>query len=245
MKYDIDGINLNTKSILFSDNDIYLENERQIYEKLKILYAIDIYTLIVHKSKIKKMIRKSLAKRLDIDVSNIRYNNKRKKHEYTLTSGEKIFFDVLSEHLEKPSKDIIEELELKKRHGKCHIQSIVVGISIKDSIIQTGTIIVGNKKVLHSVVEIKNKAGDDIIIDWTRNLEIEKEKYIKLFNFNILSSIKLEEILNDSKFINGLGILTLNYYLTFREQITKDLNRNSFIFSEETNKVKKLSNSKQ
>lgn len=239
MKYDEDGINLNTKSILFSDNDIYLENERQIYEKLKIIYAIDIYTQIVHKNKIKKMIRKSLAKRLDIDVSNIRYNNERKKHEYALTSGEKISFDVLSEHLEKPSKDIIEELESKKRHGKCHIQSIVVGISIKDSIIQTGTIIVGNKKVLHSVVEIKNKAGDDIIIDWTRNLEIEKEKYIKLFNFNILSSIKSEDVHIDKEFIKYLPNFELKPYLTFRNELIRDIDRNKSLFEQSENcKVK-------
>lgn len=239
MKYDKDGIDFNTKNILFSDNNIYLEKEWQNQEKLKILCAIDIYTQIVHKNIVKRLLRKTLARRLGVDLSNIRYDKETKKHEFVLSNSEKITFDVLSEHLEEPSKDIIKELESKKRHGKCHNRSVDSGNSLKDSIIQTGTIIVGNRKVLHSVVEIKNRTGNDIIIDWTRNLVIDKEKYIKLFNFNILSSIKSEDVQRDSEYIKYLPCFGLKAYLTFRDELITNIDKNKFLFEQsESCKVK-------
>lgn len=244
MEYTEYGMNKNTENIILGDHKISIEDDEIIKNTIALL-AIDTYTQIVHRNIIqKKLIKKEQQNRYDINIStnNIKYNKETKKHECTLKNGNIVTFDLISETLEKPSKKVIKELESNERKKKCHLMSVYVALQHEDSIVHTGTIIIGSNKILHSVVEIKTKKGKEFILDWTKNIVMDKDEYIKLFSFNILESIKSEDILNDSKFIKGTEILSLKYYLTFRDEIIKDLNRNSFIFDKETNKVKKLNN---
>ena len=50
MKYDESGINLKTKEILLSDDYLGVDEECEIGENEKILFAIDTYTQMVHKN---------------------------------------------------------------------------------------------------------------------------------------------------------------------------------------------------
>lgn len=239
MKYDESGININTKNILFND-DFYtlLESELGTLEYAKILFAIDTYTRMIHKNIFEKMLLKLEASRFNIDLSKIKYNEDKKQHEYKLENGKIITFDLLSDMLDADKK-ILDELESNKRKRKCHSRSISLGDSTKDSVVLTGTITVGDRKVLHSVVEANNKQNKPVILDWTRNLVIDKESYIKLFKFDILTSVDSKLIFDDLSILKELG-LDVKQYLVFRDELMKDVEKNSQIFySEDQNEFKK------
>lgn len=239
MKYDESGININTKNILFND-DFYtlLESEFGSLEYAKILFAIDTYTRMVHKNIFEKMLLKLQAGRFKIDLSKIKYNEDKKQQEYKLENGETITFDLLSDQLDADKK-ILNELESNKRKRQCHSRSIDVGNQIENSAVLTGTITVGNCKVLHSVVEIINKQNKPVILDWTRNLVIDKESYIKLFKFDILTSVDSKLIFDDLNILKELKF-DVKQYLVFRDELMKDVEKNSQIFySEDESELKR------
>ena len=237
MKYDSDGINLNTKNILVNDPgeivEVYKDNS-------KILREIEIYLLMTHKNLSKSHLTKLLK---NIVMNNVHYNKKKKNHEYLLDNGEIISFDLLSDHIIEAPKDLINELKTLNRKGNCHLKAVELCNSFENSIVQTGIITIGKVQYLHSVIQFKDENGNDIIIDYTRDLWIDKSEYIKLFNFEILSSIKSDDIFEDAKLLKELSPFSLKVYLTFRDELMKDINKNKFIFEQEEYKVKTLSKS--
>ena len=75
---------------------------------------------------------------------------------------------------------------------------------LPNSKILTGIIKLESEYILHSVLEIKDKDSKKIkIIDWTRNLVIEKELYLKIFEFHILEEIEINYL--DAS-IRGIGM---------------------------------------
>lgn len=238
MKYDKDGINLNTRHILFSDENPIPEEEYCSLDNLVTLRTIEVYTSMYNGFIIKKIFKTLLLKSNGININKIKYSKDKKLFEYVKSSGEVIKFNTISNNLDAP-KEVIKELESSKRCGKCHTRSIEIGISLENSIVHTGTITLGNLRYLHTVIESKDKVGNPVIYDWTKNLIIAKNKYIELFNFKILSSINSDEVLKDTQYIEQLPFLCIKTYLMFKYELLQDLNKNKFLFEQdEIQKVK-------
>ena len=80
---------------------------------------------------------------------------------------------------------------------------------------------------LHSVVELELD-GQVCILDWTKNLIINKKDYIILTGFNKISSISSKDIMKDSDLLNIFDI-SLKTYTLFRDEIVSDLEKNVLI----------------
>ncbi len=239
MKYDRDGINLNTKAVLVTEEKL----KEELYgskEDLKIIRMLELYTQLVHKSIFIRIMVRILARRNNIEISRIKYNKENKNYQYILDDGVIIPFDLISKHIVEAPQSLKKELSSLKRAKKCHERTLEICRSFENSIVHTGLIILGENQYLHTVLEFKDKYGKDIIVDWTRNLWIDKEEYIKLFKFNILESIKSEDISNDAEFLkHHLPNTSLKVYLTFRDELMKDINRNQSIFKQEEKPIVK------
>lgn len=238
MRYDKDGINLNTKYILFSDENPLPKEEYGSINNLVDLRTIEVYTSMYNDFIIKRIFKTLLLKRKGININKIRYNKDKKYYEYVKSNGELIIFDTISNNLIDPPKELIKELESSKRYGKCHMRSVEICSSLEGSIVQTGTITMGNKRYLHTVIESKDKMGNPVILDWTKNLKIGKKEYIELFNFNILSSINSDEIFKDIQDIEQLPSICIKTYLMFKYELLRDLSKNKFLF--EQNEIQKV-----
>lgn len=238
MKYDKDGINLNTKYILFSDEKNIPEEEYGSIDNLVDLCTIEVYTSMYNDFIIKRIFKTLLLKRKGININKIRYDKDKNNYEYVKSNGEVIVFDMISKNLIDPPKEVIKELESSKRYGKCHMRSVETCVSLEDSIVQTGTITLENMRYIHTVIESKDKMGNPLIYDWTKNLIIGKNEYIELFNFKILSSINSDEIFKDIQDIEQLPFISIRTYLMFKYELLRDLSKNKFLF--EQNEIQKV-----
>lgn len=218
-------INNNTYELLFSYFDNLPENESATYENTIALKTIECFTKL-KETNISNELIKIIYERKKIDLSKITYNKEIDMFEYR-DSNRLITFDKLSDHLQE--KDLKEELMSNKRYKKCHERSMHIAPSIKDSRIVTGYIIIGNSKRLHSIIEydIDDKT---IVLDWTSNLYIIKEQYIDLTEFREVSSFRGEKIIDDAKLIQGNIYITKKPYLTFRDELMRDIKKNLPIF---------------
>ena len=147
MKYDKDGINLNTKYILFSDEKNIPEEEYGSIDNLVDLCTIEVYTSMYNDFIIKRIFKTLLLKRKGININKIRYDKDKNNYEYVKSNGEVIVFDMISNNLIDPPKEVIKELESSKRYGKCHMRSVETCVSLEDSIVQTGTITLENMDI--------------------------------------------------------------------------------------------------
>lgn len=222
MKY---GINNNTYNLLFGDYDNLLEEEQVSYESSKAFDTIDRFTKLQEKKIFTKLL-KLFYKNTVIDLDKITFNCQKKQYEYK-NNNLIITFDKLSNFFD--DKDLIKELTSNKRYGKCHIRAIGISQKIEGSRIVTGYITVGNHRVLHSIIEYEHD-GKTIVLDWTKNLKIDKKQYIELTKFVELSSFEGEKFIDDSKIISedlNIGVKT---YVVFRDELIADIQRNPHIF---------------
>ena len=127
-----------------------------------------------------------------------------------------------------------------KRIRKCHELSIDLAKMLTKYFKQSCNVVTGNpryyvnqQKYLHSWVEIEVD-GKTYIIDSTMNTVLEKEAYYMLRHVNeneILSSITGENIIKDEwlygELLNDFDHKT---YLTSRDEIIKDLEKNKHLF---------------
>lgn len=206
-------INNNTYEILFRDYSNLSDREKQPYDKFIVLKKLENFTKEKNDDKIKMF-------------PEIIYNKAKKHYEYR--EGKLIIaFDKISNYTE--NTNLIDELTTNKRNKNCHIGSIYISSVLKNSKIVTGYIIIDSYKVLHSIVEYEI-SGESYIIDYTRNIVMTKKQYIYLTNFTELSSFKGQFFLDDT--LKGLGKLNigLKAYTVFRDEIIKDLEKNSEIF---------------
>ena len=232
-----ESINPNTRKVLNeSFTHIKLDEVNPKYEENdKIINLLNLYTRQKENSLYKKIVNLLLMKEYNISFDDIKYNEDNKNYQYTTKDGKVISFNLISNYIE--GDKIINELISKKRLHKCHQRSMLLSHNIKASKVLTGYIIFKNYKILHSVVETKN-GESKIIYDWTNNLIMDKQEYISLFNFSILSKVAAENILNDISLIKDSQInLSNKEYLVFRDEIMKDFEKNKQLF--EVNNKKK------
>lgn len=220
-----DGINNNTYELLFRDFDNLPENERGTYENAKAFATIDRFTKLQEMNIFTKLL-KIIYKGANIDLSKITYNKETKQFEYR-DNDRVISFDRLSDHFQ--DKDLKKELMSNKRYGECHSKAMNIAPSIKDSRIVTGYVTIGNRKVLHSIIEydVDNKI---VVLDWTRNLHITKEQYIELTKFVELSSFEGRKVIDDIELITGNLNIGVKPYVVFREELMRDIKKNPQIF---------------
>ncbi len=140
--------------------------------------------------------------------------------------------------------DMIEDQEVKKellsleRYGHCHRNSIKIARSLYPEDKQDAFVVGGKIKindldyVYHSWVEV-DKKNHSTVLDYNRNLAMNKEKYYKLFGAKAISKTPIfvmEEaqkiILENAEFIDSLPYLTY-----FGVEIMNDLKKNESILT--------------
>lgn len=205
--YTENGINKNTYKLLFEDIDNYnLKKEEQYSDYYaKILSTLSLYTLYKERNIFKNLLLSIFAYPLNTEY--IIYDEEKKEWIYD-DGNELITFDMLSNHID--NKNIKKKLlTRKKREGYCHKGSIDIGKILKNSRIITGTIQQYNRKILHSVVEISDENNQKNILDYTLNLKISKESYIKLTNFQELNIVESTELENDFEICTNQYLIML------------------------------------
>lgn len=239
LKYDDSGINKNTYDILFSDHENIPEEERTSIENNYIMAVIQLYTSFREKGISSKLLKLAFEKKYKIDFSKIKYNEKIKEYEYEF-NGKVYTFDKYSNKLK--DKNIKKELESKKRYKQCHEKSIEISLALPGAYIVTGYIKENKGKYLHSIVEIEKK-NEKYIIDYTKNIIMPKEQYVKLTSFEELERISdMEYLQYDPKIRNfqNVSSIDLKTYTTFGKDIAKELQKNTFMFEEDDDAEKEL-----
>lgn len=131
-----------------------------------------------------------------------------------------------------------------KRKGDCHFQSILYSrvlnerFGIENDVVTANVYPLANQnKYLHSWNEFE-KNGEKFVLDYTWNAVMNQEGYYGLNHINkIISRISCVEVAKDmtgnvAKQMEALGI-TLKTYVTCRNEIMRDLEKNRDIFEEE------------
>ena len=234
-KYNESGINNNTYNLLFSDYDNIPKEEQPALEKSYIISVIQLYTRFREKSIFSKILKLNFERKYKIDFSKIKFNEENQNYEYEF-QGEVYTFDKLSKKID--NKDIKKELESEKRYKQCHSKSVEIATSLPKAYILTGYIKRYDGKFLHSIVEIEKKDGK-YIIDYTKNIIMPKEQYVKLTGFEELESISDFEYLEYIQKLGNIPDLNIKVVLTFGREIFKELEKNSFLIksNEELEKV--------
>ncbi len=238
-KYDDSGINKNTYDTLFSDHENIPEEERTSIENNYIIAVIQSYTRFREKGIFSKLLKLAFEKKHKIDFSKIKYNEKNKEYEYEF-NGEVYTFEKLSNKLE--NKNIKKELESERRYGQCHEKSLELSMALPESYIVTGYVKANKGKYLHSIVEIEKKS-EKYIIDYTKNIIMPKEQYVKLTSFEELERISDMEYLQHVQKIQdftNVSKIDLKAYTTFGKEIAKELEKNSYMFKEDEKLEKEL-----
>ena len=210
---------------LNSANDLYVI-ERQIYT------AIDSFTLDTSSEKQKKYLLDTLktedfTKSLEYTDSNIKMKT---------VDGIEIKACKLTKIIPVLKED--ENIGNEKRRGNCHSMSIKISKNMGiDNDIVTGYIygFSDKSKYLHSWVEF-NYNDEDLVIDYTLNIIMNKEGYYYIQHAEPLNRISDKSIIEDSKIINKfnkIGAFNIKEYLVFRDEIMKDFEKNKYIFDEE------------
>ena len=108
------------------------------------------------------------------------------------------------------------------------MSNITIGLiarddKINDTLVQIIT--KNNLKYLHTVVE-REIDGINYIYDWTKNLFIKEEDYIKLTHFDVISSCNINDIDKNDPLLNITSLLP---YFVFKNELESDLQRNKKI----------------
>ena len=240
-KYNESGINNNTYKVLFSDYHDIPEEEQPDLEKSYIISVIQLYTRFREKSIFSKILKLNFEKKYKIDFSKSKFNKENQNYEYEF-QGEVYTFDKLSKKIN--DKNIKKELESEKRYRKCHLKSAEIATSLPKSCILTGYVKRYDGKFLHSIVEIEKEDGK-YIIDYTKNIIMPKEQYVKLTEFEELESISDLEYLEYIQRLENIPDLNGKVLLTFGREIFKELEKNSFLIKNDEELEKIIDNIKE
>lgn len=236
-KYNKSGINKNTYELLFSDYDNIPEVEKPPIENSYIITMIQIYTKFREKSIFSKLLKLFFEKKYKVDYSKIKFNEETKSYEYEF-QGEVYTFDKLSDNID--NKKIKKELESDKRYRHCHSKSLDLSLVLPEAYILTGYEKWSDgRKYLHSIVEIEKEKGK-YIIDYTKNIIMPKEQYVKLMSFEELERISDMEYLEHIQKVDKIPGIDLKVYTTFGKEIVKELEKNSFMIKNDEDLEKRL-----
>ena len=192
-----------------------------------IITLIDNYTRLKQNIIERTLVNLILKKQTNLNFSDIKYNETNNMYEIYLKNGDIVTFELLSNYIE--DEELIKELNSKKRLFDCHYRSVGLAKGIKDSYILTGYYTTTINKVLHSVVEIIED-GKSYILDWTQNIKMPKEDYIKIYKFQVLEKINSTDLEKDFEILKKSEFNSLKTYLVFRDELMRDFEKNKQLF---------------
>lgn len=130
-------------------------------------------------------------------------------------------------------------MESERRYGQCHEKSIEISMALPEAYIVTGYIKENKGKFLHSIVEIEKK-NEKYVIDYTKNIIMPKEQYVKLTSFEELERISDMEYLQHVQKIANIPGIDLKVFTTFGKEIVKELEKNAFMLKKDEEVEKRL-----
>lgn len=219
------GMNINTYNLLFDDLNNEKSDKKGSYESLNALCVISKFTKF-DDMKIYSLMARMYETVDDYDFRTISWNNELNSFIYQ-NGNFKIPFNLLSDFM--THEDDKEELLSDERLHQCHEKSIILARMYPNFRVITGYVYLENQRILHSVVEYDDNE-ETIILDWTKNLRMLKDDYLKLTNFRVIETIEGYEIANDiTAPVNKIG-MDLKTYCVFRPEIIKELKKNNRVF---------------
>lgn len=221
--YNEYGMHKNTEDLLLQDH--YIINDNLNGEKER-----EIYYIIAHFTKCREVddVIKMCYKPIEYLFDNIYYDKLMDRYFYQ-DEEYKIFFDKFSNYcIDEEEKD---RLHSNKRCHCCHKASITYANDFDNSKIISGYTNFLNKKYAHTVIEIE-KRGQKVIYDYTTNLVMLKKDWIKLTNFQEISSFESVKIYKDIPMFKKWFELSSRLYLFFRDELMNNVAKNKFLFEE-------------
>lgn len=145
------------------------------------------------------------------------------EHEYFFVSKPGLYkFSKISDLIDDKYYD---ELTSELRYKRCHSRSIMLCKEMQNSSVLTGYINGTHTHVLHSVLEVES-FNTKYIYDWTKNIILKSKDYIDLTNYEVISRVTHDQLINDSEIIELLNLEEcLKKYLLFRDEIVKDFKK--------------------
>lgn len=219
------GMNINTYNLLFDDLNNKKSDKKGSYESLNALCVISKFTKF-DDMKIYSLMARMYETVDDYDFRTISWSDELNSFIYQ-KGNFKIPFNLLSDFM--THEDDKEELTSDERLHKCHEKSILLASIYPNFRIITGYVYLEKQRMLHSVIEYDDNE-ETIILDWTKNLRMLKEDYIRLTNLRVIETIEGYDVKND---ITGPIIqigLDFKTYCAFRPEIVKALKKNNRVF---------------
>lgn len=219
------GMNINTYNLLFDDINNKMSDKKGSCESLNALCVISKFTKF-DDIKIYCLMAGMYETIDDYDFRTISWSDELNSFIYQ-KGNFKIPFNLLSDFM--THEDVKKELTSDERIHKCHEKSILLASIYPNFRIITGYIYLEKQRMLHSVIEYDDNE-ETIILDWTKNLRMLKEDYIRLTNLRVIETIEGYDVKND---ITGPIIqmgMDFKTYCAFRPEIVKELKKNNSIF---------------
>lgn len=219
------GMNINTYNLLFDDINNKMSDKKGSCESLNALCVISKFTKF-DDIKIYCLMAGMYETIDDYDFRTISWSDELNSFIYQ-KGNFKIPFNLLSDFM--THEDVKKELTSDERIHKCHEKSILLASIYPNFRIITGYVYLEKQRMLHSVIEYDDNE-ETIILDWTKNLRMLKEDYIRLTNLRVIETIEGYDVKND---ITGPIIqmgLDFKTYCAFRPEIVKELKKNNRVF---------------
>lgn len=219
------GMNINTYNLLFDDINNKMSDKKGSCESLNALCVISKFTKF-DDMKIYSLMARMYETIDDYDFRTISWSDELNSFIYQ-KGNFKIPFNLLSDFM--THEDVKKELTSDERLHQCHEKSIILASIYPNFRIITGYVYLEKQRMLHSVIEYDDNEGT-IILDWTKNLRMLKEDYIRLTNLRVIETIEGYDVKND---ITGPIIqmgMDFKTYCAFRPEIVKELKKNNSIF---------------
>ena len=219
------GMNINTYNLLFDDINKKISDKKGSCESLNALCVISKFTKF-DDIKIYCLMAGMYETIDDYDFRTISWSDELNSFIYQ-KGNFKIPFNLLSDFM--THEDVKKELLSDERLHQCHEKSIVLASIYPNFRIITGYVYLEKQRMLHSVIEYDDNE-ETIILDWTKNLRMLKEDYIRLTNLRVIETIEGYDVKND---ITGPIIqmgMDFKTYCAFRPEIVKELKKNNSIF---------------
>lgn len=219
------GMNINTYNLLFDDINNKMSDKKGSCESLNALCVISKFTKF-DDIKIYCLMAGMYETIDDYDFRTISWSDELNSFIYQ-KGNFKIPFNLLSDFM--THEDVKKELLSDERLHQCHEKSIVLASIYPNFRIITGYVYLEKQRMLHSAIEYDDNE-ETIILDWTKNLRMLKEDYIRLTNLRVIETIEGYDVKND---ITGPIIqmgMDFKTYCAFRPEIVKELKKNNSIF---------------
>lgn len=214
--YTKTGINKKTDE-LFMDSIPYTPIDEEISKKKGRIYSIlNLYTIYRDRFFTPFLIRDQFK--------NIKHDKKNEVEHYD-DEDYSFVFSLLSDRV-IGNRKLKRDLKSDRRYHRCH--EAAIGFSLNDDEgtvkILSGYMPCLDSEFHHSVIQI-SEDGLDLIIDFTQNIVMEKDKFIEIFDFRVVNEISSKVVKEDNPIMIELGIKDV-FYLFFRDEIMRDINKN-------------------